>query len=196
MLGAAVRADALVAAGPHLGRRAAFAAEAVVGVPGEQRRALRQRAERLRVEQALHVDRAVVDRLDRLRQRFGIDARPERRARGPCADWPSSTALSNAAPSGGCLGDAEIGVEAAVTRLEQDASAAHQHQPGSRSASAFSTRIVAALFRLPVDACCRRSRRTGWARASGASKSANVIGVRLKVEGSRRYSAAWICWQN
>ena len=83
MLGPAGRAAALDAAGPHLRGMPATAAEGVRGMPGQQRGALRQRAELGGRKQPLHVDRAVVDRLDLGRQRLGVE--PARQRPAPAA---------------------------------------------------------------------------------------------------------------
>ena len=95
MLGAAARAEALVAAGAHLGRLPAFAAEAVRTVPGEQRCALRQRAELRRFEQPLDIDGAVVDRLDAFRAVLRVRRPAGAASTGPLGVKPSRTACSS-----------------------------------------------------------------------------------------------------
>ncbi len=75
----------LVAAGAQFASRCRNGRRTVRRVPGKQAAAWASRAQPPRVEQALHVDRAVVDRLDVFGQRLEVSAGREPPATGPSA---------------------------------------------------------------------------------------------------------------
>jgi hypothetical protein len=145
------RANALVAARAHFRQCAAFAAEAVIGVPGEQARPLRKRAQRSRVDQTLHIDRAIVDRLDRLRQRFGF--RGDRNGDDRTV-WGKAQqdGIAGFGAERNRFGRGEITLRTAFSvEFKQDAAIPHQQQPRSRIGERFLDGIVGPVLRLPVD---------------------------------------------
>ena len=173
-----------VAAGAHFARLPAFRAEAVAVVPGQKGGALGQRAERRRIDQPLHVDGAVVDRLDRVGQVFRRCAGRRGEQRLPVVleaeqDRPAARRAKRA-DFRRCI----PGVEGLAVRLEVEPALAHQHEPGARIGERLLHAVVGTVLGLAVETVAGKAdqlaglarRRVEKAESHGTADSKRMAG--------------------